>query len=222
LIAFKEVKYRFIYMRKNILVCCLFVFFSAYTSYSQTEERPANAPRGVKNVRDELRRRQGTWSTYNNEGDLISKVDYVNDKREGLTIIYYPGGGPEPEKSKEETYYFGGKKDSVSIKKFLSGQTNVEGSFDMGLKDGKWVSYYEDGQVKLEGAYVKGKRNGDWKWYNRKGVVTKATTYNNGVDSSAPKPAAKTDKSKAGAGGKGAPAAPAGKGAPASPPAAKK
>jgi antitoxin component YwqK of YwqJK toxin-antitoxin module len=195
-------------MRKIILICLL-VFLGVETSYSQTEEHPANGPRGVKNVRDQLRRRQGDWSSYNNDGDLLSRIGYVNDKREGLTTIYYQGGGPESDKIKEETYYFGGKKDSISIKKYLSGQTSVEGSFEMGKKDGKWTSYYEDGQIKVEGSYKLGKRDGTWKWYNRKGKLVKTASFANGVDSSAPKPApAKPgDKSKD---GKGKPPAPAG------------
>lgn len=185
-------------MRNNILICLLVLFASITNSYAQTEERPANAPRGVKNVRDELRRRQGPWSFYNGEGDLLNRTEYVNDKKEGLSVIYYPGGGPNPEKVREETYYFAGKKDSVSVKKYLSGQTQVEGSYDMGRKDGKWTAYYEDGQIKYEGTYKKGKREGEWKWFNRKGVLIKTTNYVNGVDASAPKPNAKGGDKKGG------------------------
>jgi len=187
-------------MQKKILFSFLVFFLGVSLSHSQTEERPANGPKGVKNVRDELRRRQGVWSSYNANGDCISRIEYVNDKREGLTTLYYPGGGPEPEKIREETYYFGGKKDSISTKKYLSGQTSLEGTFDMGKKDGKWVSYYEDGQIKQEGSFVKGKRDGEWKWYNRKGVVVRKSTYTNGVDANAPKATAKSkDKGKGGA-----------------------
>lgn len=191
--------------KKILLFSFLFSFLGVSMSYSQTEERPANGPKGVKNVRDELRRRQGVWSAYNANGDCISRIEYVNDKREGLTTIFYPGGGPEPEKIKEETYYFGGKKDSISTRKFLSGQTSIEGTFDMGKKDGKWVSYYEDGQIKVEGNFIKGKRDGEWKWYNRKGEIVKKASYSNGIDGSAPKVTAKSKDAKAKGAAKPAP-----------------
>jgi antitoxin component YwqK of YwqJK toxin-antitoxin module len=181
-------------MQKNILICLMILFAGFSSLYSQTEERPANGPRGVVNVRDELRRRQGPWSFYNGEGDLLNRTEYVNDKKEGLSTVYYPGGGPNPEKIREETYYFAGKKDSISVKKYLSGQLQVEGSYDMGKKDGKWTAYYEDGQIRFEGAYKAGKRDGEWKFYNRKGVLVKSTNFVNGVDGSSPKPAAKGDK----------------------------
>lgn len=183
-------------MQKKILVS-LFVFLSVLTTYSQTqnqiEERPANGPRSVKNIRDELHRRQGVWSTYNYDGDLISRVEYVNDKKEGLTTLYYPGGGPEPEKIKEETYYFAGLKDSTSIKKYISGQSIYEGNYEAGKKNGKWIGYYEDGTIKYEGNFLKGKRDGEWKFYNRKGALIRTTNFSNGVDGSAPKPASKKD-----------------------------
>lgn len=193
-------------MSKNIFICLLVLFASIVATYAQTEERPANAPKGVKNVRDELRRRQGPWSYYNLEGDLLNKTEYVNDKKEGLSIIYYPGGGPNPEKVKEESNYFAGKKDSTCIKKYLSGQTQVEGLYDMGKKDGKWTAYYEDGQIKYEGTYKKGKREGEWKWYSRKGVLVKTVNYVNGSDGSAPKTNAKAGDKKGGGDNKGAPA----------------
>ena len=196
-------KFKLSYMRKYIVICLLFLSSGFSAIYSQTFERPTNSPRGVKNERDELRRRQGPWSYYNGNGDLVNRTEYVNDKKEGLSVIYYPGGGPNPEKSREETYYFSGKKDSTSIRKYLSGQTQIEGNYNMGKKEGKWTAYYEDGQIKYEGAYKASKREGEWKWHNRKGVLIKTINYVNGVDANAPKPApkagAKTDKKPGGA-----------------------
>jgi antitoxin component YwqK of YwqJK toxin-antitoxin module len=191
-------------MQKKILISFLFLFLGVSLMHAQTEERPANGPKGVKNVRDELNRKQGVWSTYNTNGDLLKREEYVNDKKEGLTTIYFSGGGPEPEKIREETYYFAGKKDSISTKKYLSQQTSVEGTFDMGKKHGKWTTYYEDGQIKAEGSFIKGNRDGEWKWYNRKGVLIRKTIYSNGVDAGTAKPAAKGDKDK-GKGGKATP-----------------
>jgi antitoxin component YwqK of YwqJK toxin-antitoxin module len=154
-----------------ILLCCI------ATSYSQTEERVPNAPRGVKNKRDELRRRQEVWKVYSNYGDLISETEYKNDKKEGKCTIYYPEGGDTGGKPKEEIQYFDGKKDGPYVKKYLSGQTALEGENNLGVRVGLWTAYYEDGQIKTEGNYVSGKKDGEWKYYNRKGVLTKVVNY---------------------------------------------
>lgn len=163
-------------MFKTIAIS-LFLSFFVLASYSQTEERAPNGPKKVRNKRDELRRRQEVWRTYNAYGDLISEIEYKNDKKEGKCIIYYPGGGEKGEKVKEEIQYFDGKKDGSYVKKFLSGQTMAEGEYSMGMRIGSWTFYYEDGQVKTEGKYELGKKVGEWKIYNRKGVLTKTFNY---------------------------------------------
>lgn len=163
-------------MFKKIIIS-LFLSFCVSFSFSQTEEPAPNGPRGVKNKRDELRRRQEVWKTYNINGDLISEIEYKNDKREGKCIIYYAGGGEKGEKVKEEIQYFDGKKDGSYVKKYLSGQTAMEGEYNLGLRVGAWTFYYEDGQVKSEGTYILGKKNGEWKTYSRKGILTKTINH---------------------------------------------
>lgn len=161
--------------RKLKILVILFCCFLA--SYSQTEERAPFGPRSVRNKRDELRRRQEVWRTYSAYGDLISEIEYKNDKKEGKATIYFPGGGEKGEKIKEEIQYFDGKKDGTYIKKYLSGQTEVEGTFNLKYRVGLWTYYYEDGQTKMEGNYVMGRKDGEWKYYNRKGALTKVVNY---------------------------------------------
>jgi antitoxin component YwqK of YwqJK toxin-antitoxin module len=179
--------------KKLIILFILFLCVSGINA--QTEERALNGPRNVKNKRDELRRRQEVWRTYNIDGDLISEFEYKNDKKEGKCTTFYPGGGEKGEKIKEETQYFDGKKDGPSIKKYLSGQTAEEGEYNLKLRVGKWAFYYEDGQVKTEGEYIAGKKDGEWKTYNRKGVLTKTINYSNVAPAPAPK---KADSKKPG------------------------
>ena len=160
-------------MYKKITIC-IFLIFCVLASYSQTEERAPNGPRGVKNKRDELRRRQEVWKTYSAFGDLINETEYKNDKKEGKCTIYYPVEG---DKVCEEIQYFDGKKDGTYVKKYISGQVAIEGENNLGLRVGLWTSYYEDGQIKTEGNYILGKKDGEWKTYNRKGVLTKTINY---------------------------------------------
>ena len=181
-------------MKKKIIIL-FFLFFCVTNFYAQTEERAPNGPRGVKNKRDELRRRQEVWKTYNVNGDLISEIEYKNDKKEGKCTIFYPGGGEVGEKTREESQYFDGKKDGPFIKKYLSGQVSEEGEYNLKLKIGKWTQYYEDGQIKTDGNYVLGKKDGEWKTYNRKGVLTKTTNYSYVAPAPTPK---KNDSKKPG------------------------
>ena len=181
-------------MNKKIIIC-FFLVFSVLSSNSQTEERAPNGPRSVKNKRDELRRRQEVWKVYSAYGDLISETEYKNDKKEGKCLIYFPEGGDKGEKLKEEIQYFDGKKDGSYVKKFLSGQTEAEGTFNLGMRDGPWTFYYEDGQVRTEGKYELGKKSGEWKSYNRKGVITKTIDYSRIVPP-APTVKKKTDTKK--------------------------
>jgi antitoxin component YwqK of YwqJK toxin-antitoxin module len=163
-------------IKKIVSILIVLLVFIA-SSYSQTEERAPNGPRSVRNKRDELRRRQDVWRTYNSYGDLISEIEYKNDKREGKSIIYYPGGGEKGEKVREECQYFDGKLDGPYTRKYISGQVAIEGNYELKQRVGLWTSYYEDGQVKYEGSYDKGRKVGVWKVYNRKGVLAKSVDY---------------------------------------------
>ena len=131
----------------------------------------------ANNKRDQLNRRQDVWKIYNADGILISQIEYKNDKREGKCIIYYPVEGA---KVKEEIEYFDGKKDGSYVKKYISGQTAIEGAYALGLRTGSWSFFYEDGQVRTEGNYEDGKRDGEWKSSNRKGELTRIRKCNNG------------------------------------------
>jgi antitoxin component YwqK of YwqJK toxin-antitoxin module len=166
----------------NKLVISILLIFSVLTSYSQTEVRPNNAPRGIKNKRDEEGNKQETWRAYNYDGDLMSEIEYKNNKIEGKCITYYGGGGPKGLKIKESAQYFDGKKDGPYQRNYLSGQSAVEGEYSLNKKNGHWTAYYEDGQIKSEGEYIQNNRDGIWKTYTRKGVESSSIVYKNGVN----------------------------------------
>lgn len=61
-------------------------------SFSQTEEKPKYAPGKEKhrNKTDEFGQKQGTWKTFNSYGDIMTEVEYLNDKRQefrSVTIV---------------------------------------------------------------------------------------------------------------------------------------
>lgn len=173
---------------KKIILVSLLVLGGMLSSYAQREEQPLNGPRGVVNLRDDLNRRQGLWSFYSPYSDLLKTIEYVNNRPEGVTTIYYPNGGPEPTKIKEETSYFAGKKDGPHTKMYIEGQASVEGEYLMGKRNGRWAYYYEDGQIEKEGNFLKGMKDGEWKWYDRKGNLLNKIIYDKGLDITNPPP----------------------------------
>jgi TonB family protein len=53
--------------------------------------------------------RVGTFEYYNREGKVISTIKYKNDKKEGVSVVYYPGGQVQ----KESNYHEGFVTDTV-------------------------------------------------------------------------------------------------------------
>lgn len=149
-------------------------------SYGQEmmSERPLNAPRKDKhrNMMDAAKRKQGLWKFFNDNGEILMEIEFLNNSREGMFKRYYSNGNPM-----EETDYLGGKKDGEFRRYFYSGEVSVDGKYNAGKKVGKWTKYYMDGSIKTEGEYANGKQDGIWKSYSRKGENTKVFIYRNGT-----------------------------------------
>ena len=159
-----------------------FLFFISIHSYCQMEIRPNNGPRGVRNIRDEEGNKQGIWRAYNYYGDLMSEIEFKNNRMEGKYVTYFAGGGSKGGKIKESGQYFDGKKDGPYTRNYFSGQIAEEGEYLLNKKNGRWTTYYIDGQVRNEGEYKQNKKDGIWKYYNRKGVEGASIEYKNGVN----------------------------------------
>lgn len=95
---------------------------------------------------DSLRNKTGVWSEYHNSGEFRGKGLYVNDKRIGDWIFYYPNSKIEQ-----------------------------KGKFDKkGRAQGDWKWYYENGSLLREEIYLDNMRNGVMTEFTEDGkIITK-------------------------------------------------
>jgi antitoxin component YwqK of YwqJK toxin-antitoxin module len=146
----------------------------------QSYQRPKYAPRKVnhQNEKDQYDRKQGLWMQYSASRTLIAEINYLNDRKHGLSTRYYPHSGAVMEQAE----YFDGKRHGPFKKYFYTDSLKTEGEYDVNRKSGYWVNYYHNtGEVSSEGNYVKGKKDGDWKFYDSQGKLKSTYTYKNGV-----------------------------------------
>lgn len=145
-----------------------------------SERRPKYAPWKDKhrNVKDQYDRKQGLWKFYSYTHDLIAEVEYLNDRKHGISKRYYAHTGGT---LMEVAQYFDGRKDGDYESYYYNGQMKMEGNYIYGKKHGMWTYYYlTTGEKRSEGQYHNGRRDGQWKFYNSKGQLAKTITYRNG------------------------------------------
>ena len=165
-------------MNQTLIVFALSAI--SITSAAQSYEKPKFCPPKDKhrNMRDEYERKQGLWKTYSASNICIAEINYLNDKKHGLSKRFYPHSGT----IMEECEYFDGRKHGYEKKYFYTGANKQEGEYDLGLKTGVWVWYYlNTGEIRSEGKYVKGKKEGEWKLYNSRGDLKTTFVYKDGI-----------------------------------------
>lgn len=124
-------------------------------------------------------------------GVLISDENYVDDIKNGETILYFPNGAV-----KSRTKFIEGKEEGIAYEYNEEGiiQTVIEYKYGFtkklekinrkdknGLKQGVWKEFYENGIVKLDGRYVDDKKDGYFKEYDKKGSLLSTSKYIKGV-----------------------------------------
>lgn len=141
------------------------------------------------------------------DSDVFSIETLIDNKRNGVTIFYYPSGQIESITfyrdniaiSETQSFYPNGKikwqgtfsnnllRDTVIIENVClesSDGLSIINCLDVklyGLKDGKWEYYFDTGVLQYEGIYNKGKRVGEWKYFNIKGDINKIEIWEEGV-----------------------------------------
>lgn len=181
------------------------------TSYSYHPDGSIHTKRSFSNGVE-----NGVWEFYdpakkNATGDVVTPTSlrwqftYVDGKKNGNCIWYFPNGGMlpsdtskmisykmgvphgptikyyEPKKIKSVIYFSEGKYDGSYKTYYKNGQISIDKNYrDMKL-DGPIKHYYEDGQISMEGIYNNGEKDGKWVHYFKNGVEKSVAYYNNGV-----------------------------------------
>ena len=84
----------------------------------------------------------GTWISYDEDGQLRSKVNYKNGKLDGAWVGYHNNG-----QLRSKGNYKNGKLDGAEVEYWINGQLKSKGNFTNGKKEGVWVRYNKDGTV---------------------------------------------------------------------------
>lgn len=146
---------------------------------------------------------------FSNHPDMVVKEDdngtvlrayfEVNGKLEGQYLIYYPDGsietecyyserilhGPSRFYSEDhillsETWYYKGKKEGKTTRRYLSGALSVVERHKEGKLHGKQEYYYEDGTLKTVMHYFHGKLNGEVTLFWPSGLKKREVSFQRG------------------------------------------
>ena len=150
--------------------------------------------------------KNGEYIEYYKDGQISSRENYKDNKRDGIWTFYYKNGN----KFKEEEYK-NGILDGKVIGYFKNGLIGKEGFQKNGKKDGEFIYYNEDGSINRKcvlknglewsgkfiykdspsgfidevytthiGEFKDGEPHGKWTYYNEDGSIDKVDEYKDG------------------------------------------
>jgi antitoxin component YwqK of YwqJK toxin-antitoxin module len=96
-------------------------------------------------------RRNGLSVKFYPDSTIAEKVNYVNDVKQGAWIQYYPSGSVLL-----KSYFINGKLDGTFEVWFENGAIEFSGNYKNDSWDGKWVIYKSDGSIKYNLEYLSG------------------------------------------------------------------
>ena len=163
----------------RFLTSFIFVLFFAISSTvsSQTSEMFNGH---IINRTDKDGLKQGKWVVFNSDKSIVlEEIEYVDNKKNGTGIKYYPNG-----KIKQELTYVDNKANGYAKMYYENGNVSEEGIW----KNNKWVGeykfYFESGNLAYEWSYSEtGKRTGTQKYYHENGQVMIEGDWNEGKES---------------------------------------
>lgn len=120
------------------------------------------------NVIDARKLKQGLWISFDNGGERIAeKGNYLNNRKNGVWIAYYPSGS-----KKHEISYKNGL--AIGPSRFFqeNGKISEEGYWNVDHWEGPYKFYHKSGQLAYDWHYnKKGTRSGEQKYYHENGAL---------------------------------------------------
>ncbi len=157
---------------KNFLI---FLFLlNASFAFSQTYDIVDD---DTVNYTDKKGLKQGAWVEKWDNGNIKHEVNYKNDLKDGVEMLYFKSG----KCVQEESYYKAGKLDGTVTVKYEDRTIKSQTDYKNGLKDGSEILYYSNGNKQSEATYAKDKLVGTIRMYDKSGQFTKEGTANKQV-----------------------------------------
>lgn len=98
-----------------------------------------------------------------------------NGKKEGSWISYYDNG-----QLQEKSNYKNGRPHGFAIGYYKNGTIHYETNWKNGQEHGDWRDNYEYGTIRRKGQYKFGKMEGYWEYYHKNGELNEKLNYQNG------------------------------------------
>ena len=123
-------------------------------------------------------KKDGKWQFFSDYIDkyLISEELYNSNRRNGLSVKYYPDSTIA-----ETLIYVNDLKHGEWTQYYPSGTLKLRSYYTKGKLSGKFEAWYEDGKPEFSGRYKDDLRDGHWLIYNKDGSVKYELTYQSGI-----------------------------------------
>lgn len=118
---------------------------------------------------------EGLYVEYDENGNILSKGEFLDDKEEGKWIIHYGD-------FLEEGTYKEGLREEIWTGTYDNGNKAYEVIFHDDNPDGNFKSYWPNGKLKETGTYILGRKHGLWQKYDELGMMYLTITYRKGVE----------------------------------------
>ncbi len=118
--------------------------------------------------------KEGKWKFYSGviEGYLICEEEYSKNKKNGLSVKYYPG-----DILAEKLNYVNDVKHGEWIQYHLNGVMSLKTSYSEGKISGKFEVWFDNGFQKVTGEYKNDRKEGNWLIYKEDGTLRYELDY---------------------------------------------
>lgn len=122
--------------------------------------------------------KEGKWQFFSalTEGFLISEEEYSQDKRNGLSVRYYPDSTIA-----EKINYTSDIRNGEWTKYRPDGSLHMRTAYRNGRLDGIFEAFFENGKPEVTGQYINDLKEGLWTVYKKDGAVKFRTEYLSGM-----------------------------------------
>jgi antitoxin component YwqK of YwqJK toxin-antitoxin module len=119
-------------------------------------------------------KKEGSWVDYYPSRMMKSLTTYIQDHKEGIALEF------EENSSVSKKYFYHNDKLHGEYLVLTGAVVREEKHFENGLQTGVARAYYENGLLQEESYYKEGKRHGASKWYDKDGLLTIQYEYKDG------------------------------------------
>ncbi|MGI6718379.1 MAG: toxin-antitoxin system YwqK family antitoxin [Bacteroidales bacterium] len=119
--------------------------------------------------------KDSVWNIYSVGDFILNRIEYKNDKKNGLEYTFYPNGEVAEIKEWKDDVQHG-----VWKQYFMGGVLKTDATYFNGSLEGKITYYHHNSKPLLGGVYQNGLREGKWIYFDEEGNIVKEENYKDG------------------------------------------